>query len=447
MTSSEHTSSALSEPDDASAQAPPRRSRTKRPDPLLGKTIAGKFQIESLIGAGGIGRVYKANHLLLSRAIALKVLRAKDVHDPDYDEERERLRFEREAQLLTRIRHPSAVMIYDYGFSAEGNPYLAMELLEGMDLEKLIASQGRLHHRKVIPILRQVLSALIEAHAKGIVHRDLKPSNIFIRKDRPLPRAVKVLDFGAAKIAGKQVRSITMAGELVGTWFYMAPEQAMGEDLDGRTDLYGLAMVAYEMLTGDLPFEGDNEQAYLMSKMTGDPRPFDAPLNVPEKLQTLIMSAMSREVSERPDDALTMLEMLNALDPDYVPEEKVKRNTERVPVLGLSGVSPALRRPTAQNAALSAATTSPGLSLSPNTPPLMTTPPYGVTSPVTAAPTPRDGTPALRRPQPYAPRAPISPPPRSTAKPNANVYLIVAIVGLVGFIFAALAVVFFLMPA
>src|SRR5881296_514065 len=231
---------------------------------LVGKVLDGQYQIEALLGKGGMGAVYRARHILLGDRVAIKVL------PPEMRSNTEWLRrFQREGQAARRFRHPNAVTVYDLRTSADGTIYLVMEYVEGITLDAELKKHGRFSAAEALTVLDPVMSVLNAAHAMGVVHRDLKPENIMIGKastgGEPV---VKLLDLGIAKlreVAGAEKTgntNLTIAGQMLGTPYYMSPEQ-WGElprdgnsEIDGRTDIYSLGLVAYEMISGKRPYSG-----------------------------------------------------------------------------------------------------------------------------------------------------------------------------------------------
>ncbi|QUV97310.1 serine/threonine-protein kinase [Chloracidobacterium aggregatum] len=216
-----------------------------------------------------MGAVYKAEQLKVNRLCAIKILSASFASDPDA-----LARFNREAQMSSAFSHPHAVTIYDFG-DDNGLHYLAMEFVEGETLSSVLRREGPLPLARTLAIARQACAALDAAHRMNIVHRDLKPDNIMLSR-RDDGDWVKILDFGIAKMAGdapQRGQDLTQAGFVVGTPLYMSPEQLAGERLDPRSDIYSLAIIIYQMLTGQLPFAGDNMQSVMVKRLTEDPLP------------------------------------------------------------------------------------------------------------------------------------------------------------------------------
>lgn len=259
----------------------------------IGSTIAGRFRIETKLGEGGMGAVYKAEHIKMNRPCAIKILSASALNDPEALP-----RFTREAQMSSRIDHPHAVTIYDYGESEDGLVYLAMEYIEGHTLTKVLEADGMFPLERVIAVVKQIGDALDAAHALGIVHRDLKPDNIMLTKKGSGADFVKVLDFGIAKMAESEDKrnDLTQAGLIIGTPFYMSPEQVSGEKLDARSDVYSFALIVYEMLAGALPFEGQNTQAVMVSRLVTAPKPIRwINPNISPLIDSAVMRALERD--------------------------------------------------------------------------------------------------------------------------------------------------------
>jgi tRNA A-37 threonylcarbamoyl transferase component Bud32/GAF domain-containing protein len=269
-----------------------------RPVPSVPRTIDNKYRIEQLIGRGGMGAVYRARDMRLNRLVALKVVRAELLGDAEA-----RRRFRREAQIVARLQHPSIVAVFDYGTLADGGAYLVMELVRGEDLRRVLQREGRLDAGEAMRILTAVCSAIEAAHREGVLHRDLKPENILL----PAGEAVaKVLDFGVAKLVTDEAHEpgndastvLTAAGMIVGTPAYMAPEQFHTTPADARTDVYSLGVIAYEMLSGELPFGRGSLADVVLAQSRGVP-PMPPDL-VPLAAERAILSALSADPDRRP---------------------------------------------------------------------------------------------------------------------------------------------------
>jgi eukaryotic-like serine/threonine-protein kinase len=235
-------------------------------DPLLGAVIDGRYEVLEVLGEGGMGTVYRARHAALGRSFAIKALRRDLAQDSELA-----ARFIQEAKAAAAVSHPSVVQITDFGALPSGQPYFVMELLEGRTLSRILREQGSLPPERAARIARQVAEALAAAHAVGIIHRDLKPDNVQIAVGAGAHEMVKVLDFGLAKVAGAS--RLTRQGMVFGTPHYMSPEQAAGEPIDHRVDIYALGVVLYELLTGRLPFEADSFMGVLTKHIYMEPPP------------------------------------------------------------------------------------------------------------------------------------------------------------------------------
>ena len=279
----------------------------------LGQEVAkarelGSYQLGELLGRGGMGEVYKATHRMLARPAAIKLIRPEMLSAAGSRGSQAALtRFRREATSAASLQSPHTVRLYDFGVTADGTFYFAMELLEGMDLERLVRAHGPLPASRVVHILRQVCESLEEAHASGLVHRDIKPANIHIGRLGLRYDFAKVLDFGLVK---REVESdvtftqATVAAEATGTPAYMAPETALGQDVDGRADLYALGCVAYYLLTGSLVFDGQGLQQ-IVKRLQEEPVPPSrrTELPIPDALDALVISLLARDPAARPASA------------------------------------------------------------------------------------------------------------------------------------------------
>jgi predicted Ser/Thr protein kinase len=267
---------------------------------LHGREIAGRYRIVSLLGEGGMGAVYRGEQISLKRKCAIKLLKPELSADPGLVR-----RFNAEAELVAKLSHPNVVNIYDFGQDVDGTLFIAMEYIEGRSLRAAMNSDGPLPARRAVAIAAQVASSLTDAHAHGIVHRDLKPDNVMLTERGREKDVVRVLDFGIAKLRdeGKNtVQQMTQAGDLVGTPQYMAPEQIRGDRVDGRTDVYALGAMLYEMVTGRLPFEGPTVMAILSKHLTETPPSPGArrpELGIPPALDALVMASLAKDPGAR----------------------------------------------------------------------------------------------------------------------------------------------------
>jgi eukaryotic-like serine/threonine-protein kinase len=272
---------------------------------LVGKLLNNRYLIEDKLGEGGFGAVYRATQTQMNRKVALKVLHPRMAKDQQVVG-----RFKREAQASSLLRAPHTVQVYDFDQSPDGVMYLAMEMLQGRSLHAILANDGPLAPQRLYGVMDGIADSLGEAHAQGIVHRDIKPENIFL-EPRPTPDFVKVLDFGIAKIVGGEGLggssgpALTAAGQTLGTLEYMSPEQLMGAQLDGRSDLYALGILSYEMVTGALPFicktPGEMITAHLKN-MPPPPSQAAPDKGIPPLLDQVILKLLAKKREERYKD-------------------------------------------------------------------------------------------------------------------------------------------------
>ena len=266
---------------------------------LVGQVIADRYHVTKKLGEGGMGQVYLAEHVKMGRESAIKVMSPSMMHDPDSV-----ARFKREAANASRISHPNVCAVYDFGETPDGLIYLAMEYVKGEALTDLLAREGALPVVRASAIFRQTADALQAAHDLGIVHRDLKPDNIMIARGRDGSDQVKVVDFGIAKAVGgdETGQKVTKTGLVVGTPEFMSPEQLSGDRVDGRSDLYSLALVYFRMLTGHLPFQADTVQETMIKRLTDEPAKLSTTrpdLSFPAGLQSVLDTALVRTPGER----------------------------------------------------------------------------------------------------------------------------------------------------
>ncbi|HKO92110.1 MAG TPA: serine/threonine-protein kinase, partial [Polyangiaceae bacterium] len=277
---------------------------------LIGQTLGGRYVVTALIGQGGMGAVYRAEHTQLQKPVALKVLNA------DMAAHREAAqRFEREALVSARIVHPNVVSATDSGRLADGSLYLVLEFVSGRSLRQLIDAEKRLPPVRALAIAGQIAEALAAAHAAEIVHRDLKPGNVMLLERDGNSEFVKVLDFGLARVLGQPstAEPLTRSGAIFGTPEYMAPEQARGEAVDRRADLYALGVILYEMLSGKPPFQAPELVAVLIKHLQEPPPPL--PADIPAPLAAYVMSLLDKQPAQRPQDALSVVRALRRLAP------------------------------------------------------------------------------------------------------------------------------------
>jgi serine/threonine-protein kinase len=282
-------------------------SADKSSPSMIGCVIDRKYRLDAKIGFGGMGDVYQASRLLIGDQVAIKILHAAHVSDPQAGE-----RFRREAQAAARLKHPNAVSIYDFGVTSEGLVYLVMELVEGQNLRQIIKQQGPLPPATVSEITNQVCSALQVAHQQNVVHRDLKPDNIMVNATIAGLR-VKVLDFGIAKLRDLSTSNLTVTGNVMGTPHYMSPEQCLGEEIDSRSDLYSLGVVIYQMLTGSLPFNSSTSTAVVMQHVNKEPPSLRSiSLSISPAVEAVVLRALAKRREDRPQSADALARELSA---------------------------------------------------------------------------------------------------------------------------------------
>lgn len=281
-------------------------------DPFIDRTIlGGQFHITKKIGTGGMGSVYQAMQVDMNRPVAIKILHPKLATRKDLAS-----RFRREARAMSQLTHPNTVKVFMYGQLDEpgavgGLLYIVMEYLEGRNLNRAVKREGPLSLERAVAILIQVCGALQEAHNEGIVHRDLKPENIFLCKQGEFTDYPKVLDFGLAKVTERQMRpgsiQLTQEGMVFGTPEFMSPEQAQGKTLDARSDIYSLAVILYEALTGKLPFDARTPMEYIQKHVLEAPIPLNQrvpELRFPEGVWHAISKALAKAPADRFQSAI-----------------------------------------------------------------------------------------------------------------------------------------------
>jgi serine/threonine-protein kinase len=271
---------------------------------LVGTIVDGRYRIVAHIASGGMGAVFRAEHVYMHSPLALKILRAELADSPDIAE-----RFRREAQISASLDHPNIVRVNDFGRTPEGMLFLAMELLEGESLRARIDRERPLKLDDALPILIEIASALALAHARGIVHRDLKPENVFLQRRGSAGTTVKVLDFGIAKLLDGPGAALTQAGLVLGTPRYIAPEQATGSAIDARSDVYALGLLAWRMLSGRHPFDGKDTKALLLAQVSETIPPIRLEHAA---LAGVIDRACRKNPSERFADGRALLDALEA---------------------------------------------------------------------------------------------------------------------------------------
>ncbi|HEY1958763.1 MAG TPA: serine/threonine-protein kinase [Polyangiaceae bacterium] len=302
---------------------------------IVGTTISGRYHIERLLGEGGMGAVYAAEHTLMHKRVAVKVLHAEMSKMDEVV-----ARFEREAMAAAHIEHPNVANATDFGKLDDGSFFLVLEFVEGKSLREAIA-QGPFAIGRAVHVARQIASALSRAHGLGIVHRDLKPENVMLVTRDADPDFVKVLDFGIAKVPVGEIapksnageRALTQLGMVYGTPEYMPPEQALGQEVDRRADLYSLGVILYEMLVGRRPFDDESKVKLLGKHITAPVPPLPSELGLPPELAALVMRLLAKEASERVQEAR---DAIDAFDQLVTPPPGIV-SSPRVSLAGVSG--------------------------------------------------------------------------------------------------------------
>ena len=273
-------------------------------DPMIGQVLDGKYKLETRLGIGGMGTVYRARHVLIDRPVAVKVLNQRLIGD-----DAARTRFHREAKAAGRIQHLNAVAVTDFGQTSDGHVYIVMELLEGRTLREILAKEAPLETARAVSMMLQASAAVAAAHEAGVIHRDLKPANILVTQSNDAPSVVKVLDFGIAKLAADTLdedeqHTLTQVGAMIGTPRYMSPEQCNGYELTPSSDVYSLGVILYEMLTGMAPFTGSTPLAIAVKHASEYPRqPREIVASIPEELENVVLHALEKKPEDRPANA------------------------------------------------------------------------------------------------------------------------------------------------
>lgn len=286
-------------------------------DPWIGKIIGDRYRIISQLGRGGMGHIYLAEQQMgtATRKVAIKTLQPELASDPITAR-----RFNREAELVTRLSHPNTITFYDFGQSHDGALYIVMEYIKGESLASVL-KQGAVEPQRVLQIIEQICASLHEAHEMGIIHRDLKPENVILTQRVSQADFVKVLDFGIAKRTELDADSLklTRAGVVLGTPPYMSPEQFAGQALDRRSDIYSLGVMTYEMLTGVLPFSAKTPWEWATQHLSVPPRSFDdvdKNAHISRARRQAILRALAKVPEDRPPTTLAFFERLGATTPD-----------------------------------------------------------------------------------------------------------------------------------
>ena len=284
-------------------------------DPYIGKMLDNRYEILELIGRGGMANVYKAKCHRLDRLVAVKILHSDLAQNADF-----RRRFMDESRAVAQLSHPNIVSVYDVSCSDDVD-YIVMELIDGVTLKQYMERRGQMDWREALHFITQIMRGLSHAHSRGVIHRDIKPQNIMVLRDG----SVRVADFGIACLADQ---GQTLTQETLGSVHYISPEQARGDRVDARSDIYSAGVVLYEMLTGKLPFQGDSAVSVAIQHLSAVPKaPRELNPDIPEALELICMKAMSPDISKRYQTADAMLDDLEkfrkdpAVDMDYIRED------------------------------------------------------------------------------------------------------------------------------
>ena len=280
-------------------------------DDMVGQTIASSYTIVRVLGEGGMGRVYEARHTRIGgKRFAVKMLHPEFTRQPDVLS-----RFQREAEAAATIESPYVVDVYDVDRTEDGRAFLVAEFLQGQEFAAYLEETGKMPVGAAVRVVRQICKALAAAHDKGIVHRDMKPENVFLTGDPQQPLA-KVIDFGISKLDDRPGTALTKTGMIMGTPSYMAPEQARGERVDHRADIYAVGAILYCALTGQRPFDLGDPTATLTAVLTSDPpRPRSLEPSIPEPLEMIIQKAMAKRPQDRYESMVELDEALAAWEP------------------------------------------------------------------------------------------------------------------------------------
>ena len=281
--------------------------RLTNPDPLIGKVIDGKYELVAKLGEGGMSVVYRARRAHIGDDVAVKILLRKFISD-----EVALTRFRREARAAAMLHHPNVITIHDFGETGDDNApaYIVMEFVKGTPLRELLEIEKQFSIERALRLMRGICSGVGAAHRQGVVHRDLKPDNIIVvAPDADYEfESVRVLDFGLAKVLADSGGKAT--GAIVGTLFYMSPEQCLGNPLDARSDVYSLGAILYEMLSGTRPFVAETISAMVSKHLSEDPAPLPASLGIPRRVSAAIMRALAKDPDDRPQTASDFARLL-----------------------------------------------------------------------------------------------------------------------------------------
>lgn len=282
------------------------------PDPLIGRVIDGKYELTARLGEGGMSVVYRARRVHIGDEVAVKVLLREFVKEDEALE-----RFRREARAAAMLHHPNVVTIHDFGETAdrEAPAFIVMEFVKGPTLRDLLRSEGRFSAERAVRLMRGICAGVGAAHRQGVIHRDLKPENIMVvaPDDDDEYETVRVVDFGLAKLLDMAKDGVTHTGTVVGTPYYMSPEQCRGETLDARSDVYSLGAVLYEMVSGKRPFTAENISGIITKHLYESPPPLPPSLPIPKNVTAAIMRALAKDPGDRQRTATALARELHSI--------------------------------------------------------------------------------------------------------------------------------------
>jgi serine/threonine-protein kinase len=286
-------------------------------DPMVGTLFCDRFQITEVLGGGGMGMVYRAKHLMMQRTVAIKILHTKMVNNADALK-----RFKVEAQAASNFSHPNILNVHDFGVSNQGQPYMVMDFLDGINLTSLLDAEKRISVGRAVAMFLQIASALAHAHSKEIIHRDVKPSNIMLVEFEGRPDFVKLVDFGIAKVlnpSSPEAENLTRTGEVFGSPLYMSPEQCKGMKLDARADIYSLGAVMYRVVTGKPIFDSTDPLETMFRQVSEMPLSFAKACpdcEISEKLESVIFKCLAKQREERYQSMNELRDDLEAVTAD-----------------------------------------------------------------------------------------------------------------------------------
>lgn len=317
---------------------------------LVGKVLDSRFRIISRLGQGGMSEVFKAEHLMLQKPLAIKIMHAGEKNKVNGIE-----RFQQEAKAISTLDHPAIVKVHAFGCYGESNLYLAMDYLAGASLDGVLKEQGAMPWLRVREIAKQLAEGLAHAHSRGVIHRDLKPSNVIVldAADGTVGGKVKIVDFGVARLtedAGKEMKQLTLAGNTCGSPPYMSPEQCMGQTVDARSDIYSLGVMLYELLTAKRPFYGNSNYEVMQKHIQQSPKRFKTVLpknDIPPALEAVVRKCLEKDPSFRyqsMDELLQDLELVGSELPQIVPDKSEQRKDDRAALLSFMGENASLLR-------------------------------------------------------------------------------------------------------